>query len=80
MSDDEVYCCHEAFKRIDDFLDRELTPDEMTKVRHHLETCATCANEFRFEGDVLSRLREKLCHIDLPCDLLDKIRTALDKA
>ena len=74
------YCCQEAFKRLDDFLDRELTTEEMVLVKNHLETCAECAEEFKFEGKVVSKLREKLNHIDLPCDLLDKIRSALDKA
>lgn len=79
MCEDE-YCCEEAFKRLDDFLDRELTADEMELVKKHLETCAGCASEFRFEGTVLQSLRDKLCHIDLPCDLIEKMRAALDRA
>ena len=80
MSENEVYCCKEAFKRIDDYLDRELTPAEMELVKNHLEACAHCASEFKFEGDVIQSLKEKLLHIDLPCDLLEKIRSALDRA
>ena len=28
--------CEEAFRRLDDYLDRELSPDEMRQVEEHL--------------------------------------------
>ena len=47
------YTCEEAFRRLDDYLDRELSAEEMTLVREHLEICAGCAREFNFEESVL---------------------------
>lgn len=79
MAEAPRYDCHEAFRRLDDFLDRELTAQEMECVKSHLERCSECAAEFQFEGEVLRRLKDKLCHIDLPCDLIEKIKRAIDR-
>jgi len=72
--------CKEAFRRLSDYIDRELTVDEMEAVRQHLEKCTECAEEFHFEGNVVRCVKEKLARIDLPCDLLDQLRAALDAA
>ena len=65
--------CEELFRRLDDYLDRELTASEMSLVREHLETCAVCAAEYAFEESVLRNVREKLRHIAAPADLMAKI-------
>ncbi len=65
--------CEEAFARLDDFLDRELDAAEMRLVQEHLDACAACAGEFRFEATVLGDLRAKLTRIDVPRTLLAKI-------
>jgi anti-sigma factor (TIGR02949 family) len=60
------FTCEEAFRRLDDYLDRELSAAEMTLVREHLEICAGCAREFVFEESVLRGVRAKLRQIDVP--------------
>ena len=49
------YTCEEAFRRLDDYLDRELSSEETALVHEHLEICAGCAREFNFEASVLAR-------------------------
>ena len=71
------YNCHEAYSRIDDFLDRELTEEEIIKVREHLDFCLMCASEFKFEGDVIQLIRAKLKQISAPPELLAKISLSL---
>lgn len=78
MSEGHAMDCREAFNRLDDYLDRELTPEEMAIVKKHLECCAHCADEFKFEEAVIKSLRDKLSRVDVPCDLLQKIAAALD--
>lgn len=73
------YTCEEAFRRLDDYLDRELSPEEMTLVHEHLEICAGCAREFNFEASVLNGVREKLRQIELPPSLQARILGALDE-
>ena len=80
MTSEMTYDCSEAFNRIDDFLDRELTADEMILVRQHLEKCAMCAQEFKFESELIRCTREKLMHLSIPADLKSKVSLALSKA
>ena len=67
------YTCEEAFRRLDDYLDHELSEAEMTLVRDHLEICAGCAREFNFEASVLKGVGDKLQKIDLPDTLQARI-------
>jgi anti-sigma factor (TIGR02949 family) len=72
--------CNETFRRLDDYLDRELTPEEMRLVVEHLEVCAFCMLEFQFEARVLHEVRSKLRAIPVPAHLMDTIRRALVEA
>lgn len=67
------YTCEQVFERINDYLDRELSAEEMALVQEHLDTCAVCAREYAFEGTVLDDLKEKLRRIDLPPSVREKI-------
>lgn len=72
--------CEQLFRRLDDYLDRELSPEVMALVREHLETCAVCAAEYAFESSVLTSVREKLRHISAPPDLMAKISRRIAEA
>jgi anti-sigma factor (TIGR02949 family) len=80
VADLNRYSCEQVFQRLDDFLDRELTDDEMRLVKVHLDTCKQCAAEHRFEHAVLEGVRSKLTRIDLPEDLLARVALTLDRA
>ena len=71
------YTCEEAFRRLDDYLDRELSAEETMLVREHLEICAGCASEFTFEDSELRGVKDKLRQIDLPPSLQARILGAL---
>ncbi len=72
--------CEEVFRRIDDYVDRELSAREMALVREHLETCAACATEYAFEAAVLGAVRDKVRRIDVPSDLLTRVEAQLEAA
>lgn len=78
MTDLSRYSCEEAFRRLEDFVDRELAEAEMQCVRRHLEMCGQCAHEFQFEEAVLREIRVKLPRIAAPPDLLRRIVQQLD--
>ena len=80
MSQPEKYTCKDAFEKLDDFLDRELSETEIELVKEHLERCKDCAGAYKFEGDMLECVRQKIKHIALPEDLLSKINAALDES
>ena len=69
--------CEEAFRLLDDFLDRRLTPEEMKIIEEHLEICAWCAREFNFETSVLHGLKRKLRQLEAPSGLLSRILSRL---
>jgi anti-sigma factor (TIGR02949 family) len=69
--------CEEAFRRLDDFLDRRLSPEEMRVIEQHLEICAWCAREFNFESSVLHGVKRKLRQLGAPPDLLSRILSQL---
>jgi anti-sigma factor (TIGR02949 family) len=79
MSHFSRYTCEEAFRRLDDYLDRELSAEETTLVHEHLEICAGCAREFTFEESVLRGVRSKLRQIELPESLQARILSVLNK-
>lgn len=72
--------CEEAFRRLGDYLDRELSADEIEMVKAHLELCQTCAVEFRFEESLLLELKAKARQAPTPPELLESILQTLDCA
>lgn len=69
--------CEEAFRRLNDFLDRRLPPEERRIIEEHLEICAWCAREFNFETSVLHGLKRKVRQLDVPAGLLSRILSQL---
>lgn len=72
--------CESAFRRLDDFLDRQLSAEETRLVEEHLHICAACTREFSFEASVLAGVRRKLRAIAAPPDLLARIAAQLGGA
>lgn len=72
--------CEEIFRRLDDYLDRELSEEEMRRVKEHLDSCAQCASEHDFERAMLDQVRDKLHRIGTPEDLRRRVASAIEKA
>jgi anti-sigma factor (TIGR02949 family) len=71
--------CKEAFEKLDDYLFRELTPEEIKRLELHLCECIHCANAYKFEGKMLACVKKKIEQIALPADLKERVRAALDE-
>jgi len=69
--------CRQAFDRLENFLDRELSPEETLRVQEHLDICAVCTREFQFEAGILDGIRARLARIQIPMRLADRISEAL---
>ena len=67
------FTCEEVFQRLDDFLDRELSAEEIRLMEEYLTICAACASEYRFESEVLNSVKAKLRRIAVPEDLKARI-------
>jgi anti-sigma factor (TIGR02949 family) len=72
--------CEDTFRRLDDYIDRALTPAETELVEKHLQTCEMCAKEYRFEAALLQEVRRKLGRIRAPWGLTDRIMNSLAQA
>jgi anti-sigma factor (TIGR02949 family) len=68
------YSCLETVRRLDDYLDRELSETECHEVERHLETCDRCLQRFRFEAAVVDDLRTKLRRVAVPRELEARLR------
>ena len=71
------YTCLETVRRLDDYLDRELSVNEQREVERHLETCDRCLGRFRFEAGVLDELKTKLRRVNAPEGLASRVRKVL---
>ena len=79
MSPLDRYSCEQVFRRLDEYVDRELAAFEVAHVRAHLETCAACAGEYAFEEQVLHSVKEKLRRVAAPEELRERVARALSR-
>jgi len=66
--------CTQCVDRLADFVDRELTADEVAQVEAHLDRCVDCSQEFWFEGAMLESLKATLRRVRAPESLMARIR------
>ena len=71
--------CEETYRRMQDYLDRELSPVEMALVTEHLNGCGMCAEEFEFESKVLRKIGRTLVETEIPHDLIERVFNSLAK-
>ena len=71
------YTCEEMLRRLDDYLDRELSPEEIVRVEEHLRDCEACTREFGFEASVIRSVRAKLRQVEVPRSLMDRVAMSL---
>lgn len=73
------YTCEQVFHLLDDYVDRELAPDEITRVEEHLATCVQCARESRFEHNLLEGLKSKIRQIEVPRSAVERVEAILER-
>jgi len=80
MSTIDRYTCEDVLRRLDEYLDRQLSLREMELARHHIETCAACAQEVGFSAETLRTIKAKVRRINVAPDLVDRISLTLAAA
>ncbi|HEX3236367.1 MAG TPA: zf-HC2 domain-containing protein [Gemmatimonadales bacterium] len=79
MNDSETQAaCEAILRRLDDYIDRELSPSDMQMVERHIEECLRCGGRYRFEISLIREVRSRLRRICPPDDLVARIRLRLD--
>jgi anti-sigma factor (TIGR02949 family) len=65
--------CNETLRELETFLDGEMTAEELTAIRSHLEGCPNCFEAFDFHAELKSVIARK-CQADpLPAGLMARI-------
>lgn len=75
----EMLNCQQMFERLQDYLDRELSVEEIAQVKMHLDVCGVCAEEYRFEESVLKHVRGCLFDAKVPADLAERLKRAIEE-
>jgi anti-sigma factor (TIGR02949 family) len=76
----DIYTCEETFRRLEDYVDRELSEEESKRVEEHLEICAACTAEFEFQKEIIDAVRVRMQRIQTPPSLHGKVLDALRQA
>lgn len=64
--------CLETAERLYQYLDRELSSDEIVEVKQHLEACPPCLHIFHYE-EHMRRLVRQACSESAPTSLRERI-------
>lgn len=72
--------CAETIRRLNDYLDRELSSEEVAMVEAHLATCEMCAAEYGFERELLGEIKARMAQSTMPADLRDRLAALIDRA
>src|SRR5580704_16700617 len=75
----DYYSCEEAVKRLNDYLDHELAPEERADVVKHLTICKPCLERFHFEENLVIQLREKMKRLCCPKTLKSRLSVLLNR-
>ncbi len=65
--------CQETVAKLQTFLDRELSTDEVGVVRFHLDNCPPCEHLFRFEDHLRRLVKIRACTENAPSSLREQI-------
>ena len=79
MNQLDRYTCEQAFERLDDYIDRELGPEETKLLEDHLEICAWCAKVYKYQRATIEQLKGRLRRVSAPPDLMSKLTGVLDR-
>ena len=70
--------CQEAVRRLWEYLDATVEPDERVLVEEHLARCRTCCGEMEFAKE-LRRLLAAHPPDDLPRDVLTRLHRTIEE-
>ena len=55
--------CREVVTRLHQFVDRELSPEEVAEVQRHLDDCPPCLQMFQLEAHMRRLVRRACCEM-----------------
>jgi len=73
----DYYSCEEAVKKLNEYLDHQMTDAERVVVMRHLEICRPCLRRFTFEQTLVVSLRQKVALLCAPAAVREKLSLLL---
>lgn len=64
--------CREVLDRVYEYLDAEVTTDDVRKIRQHLDECGPCLAEYDLENSLKALVR-RTCQDQAPAELRVRI-------
>jgi anti-sigma factor (TIGR02949 family) len=79
VSSFDFYSCEEAVRRLNEYLDKELAPEERADVIKHLALCKPCLERFNFEQTLLISIRTKMQKVSAPPELKTRLNVLITR-
>lgn len=73
-----MIACHEAVKRLWEYLDETVALDERVLVEEHLARCRTCCGELEFAKELRRMLADRSTN-DLPGDVVLRLNRTIEE-
>lgn len=65
--------CYQIYAQVLPYLDRELAPEDVQQVERHLSACPGCEEHFRFDGDVLRFVKQRVPRAQMPDTMQERL-------
>jgi mycothiol system anti-sigma-R factor len=65
--------CSEVLHRVYEYLDGEMTADDTVKIRHHLDECAPCLQEYDLDQALKALVKRSCACEEAPTELRTQI-------
>jgi len=65
--------CSEVLHRVYEYLDGEMTPDDTRKIRHHLDACGPCLQEYDLDQALKALVKRSCACEEAPVELRTQI-------
>jgi mycothiol system anti-sigma-R factor len=69
--------CRAVEHQLQAYLDRALTPAEVSMIEEHLGRCEYCRERYHFEAQLRDTVKTVCCGDPVPADLVDRVRLAI---
>jgi mycothiol system anti-sigma-R factor len=66
--------CRGAETLLQPYLDRRLTPTEVSSIERHLEECSYCNDRYVFERRLREQVKDCCCGDPAPAGLVERVR------
>jgi mycothiol system anti-sigma-R factor len=69
--------CSEVLHRVYEYLDGEMTRDDTVKIRHHLEACGPCLQQYDLDQALKALVKRSCACEQAPVELRTQIMTRI---